>query len=190
MVTIYDDDLPTVGIVATTPNATESSPTDGYFTVTRNGPTDQPPLLVPYTIEGTAANGDEYQILSGDVLIEAGSNSATITVHPLDVGKVGGSTTVTLALQNNGDYKPDLNASSDTVTIADDDPPMVRLYEASPILSDTWGGAAIIGVSRNGPTDQPLVVHLTVNANPGDEVRSRTAATPKTRKANILDGQC
>ena len=52
-VTILDNDLPSVGIVASEPDATESG-TPGQFTVTgRNGPTNEP-LLVNYSIRTAA----------------------------------------------------------------------------------------------------------------------------------------
>ncbi len=97
-VTIYDDDLPTVTLATTVPNATESG-SAGKFTVKlANGVTLDHDLLVRYTLGGSAVNGDDYRMLSGDVIIPAGAASATISIKPIDVALANGSQTVILTL--------------------------------------------------------------------------------------------
>src|SRR6185436_19072287 len=59
---ILDDDLTppsVVTIAATDPDASESGPDTGTFTVSRTGDTSNP-LLVFYTIGGTAQRGVDY----------------------------------------------------------------------------------------------------------------------------------
>ena len=75
-VTIHDNDMPTVSLAAADPGTTlsESLETGGSFVVSRTGPTDNA-LLVPYDVSGSAANGDDYEALSGTVVIPAGSSS-------------------------------------------------------------------------------------------------------------------
>ena len=93
-VTIDDNDLPTVGV-------TQRSDT---FTITMaNGATLDKPLLVPYTLGGSATNGVDYLLLSGNVVIPAGSNSATVQVVPI-ADQAGGNNTVVLTLSSSNDY--------------------------------------------------------------------------------------
>ena len=94
--TILDNDLPTVSIVANAGSDT--------FTISSNVTLGEP-LLVPYTIGGTAHDGVDYQLLSGDVIIPSGGNGATVSVTPIaDQG--GGSHTVVLTLGSGSGYTP------------------------------------------------------------------------------------
>src|SRR5439155_112825 len=77
-VTIFDNDLPSVSITATTPNASEAL-TNGVFRLTRNGCTNSP-LTVNYTIGGTASNGLDYAAISNSMVIAAGQTNATVTI--------------------------------------------------------------------------------------------------------------
>src|SRR5438105_2993805 len=99
---IHDDDTninppPVVTIVATDPDASETGPDPGTFTVTRTGDTNKP-LTVRYIIDGTAKNGADYLALSNYVVIPAGSSSADITVTPIDDALVEGTETVLIQL--------------------------------------------------------------------------------------------
>jgi hypothetical protein len=64
--TINDDDLPVVSIVANDPNAAEAGLDPGQFTVSRTGPTTSP-LTVTLKGTGTAtgADGDRNDIVPG-----------------------------------------------------------------------------------------------------------------------------
>ena len=94
-VTIFNNDLPTVNISAG--NGADA------FTVSLNTPVAEP-LLVPYTTTGgTATNGVDYQLISGDVVIPAGQTSATVSIQPI-VDQAGGEHTVTLTLGSGTDY--------------------------------------------------------------------------------------
>jgi hypothetical protein len=97
-----------VTIVATDPTATEiplvpprmGMPQrfdDAIFVVSRTGSTDFP-LDVFYTVGGTAANGGDYEKLTGKVTIPLGAQSATIEVMPIDDLLVEGTETVVVTL--------------------------------------------------------------------------------------------
>jgi hypothetical protein len=68
------------------------------FEVTRTGSTETP-LLVFYDVGGTAANGVDYQLLSGRVLIPVGARSEEIVVNPLHDLLVEGLETVVVKLE-------------------------------------------------------------------------------------------
>ena len=126
--------LPTVTIAVTTGTATEGGAAGG-FTVTRTGSTSSS-LTVNYTVGGTATNGADYQLLSGNVVIAANSASAAITVTPLDDNVVEGDETVIVALSSNANYTVG-SSNSAIVTIADNDslpPPNLQI---SLIYNDT-----------------------------------------------------
>src|SRR5207249_3349183 len=123
-VTIADNDqppLPTVTVVASDANASESGPNSGTFTVSRTGSTTAA-LTVKYSLGGSAANGSDYATLSGSVNISAGSSSATVTVNPVDDSAVEGNETVVLTLSADAAYTIG-SPNSATVTIADNDQP-------------------------------------------------------------------
>jgi hypothetical protein len=124
-VTIVDNDLPTVSVAADADSDT--------FTVSTNGTLDEP-LLVPYTTGGSAANGVDYQLLSGDVVIPAGSTSATVSVTPL-ADQSGGDHTVTLTLGSGSGYT--LSQSQGTLTIENN-----QITSQAPSASEFYIGSA------------------------------------------------
>src|SRR5262249_973843 len=120
-ITIADDDTPTsiVTISASDPNAAEAGPQAGALTVTRSGSTTAP-LLVSYTVGGSATAGSDYTALAGMLTIPAGQASATIAVLPVDDALVEGNETVVVTLSAGPAYTLGASASA-TVTIIDND---------------------------------------------------------------------
>jgi len=113
--------LPAVTIQATDATATEAGPTSGAITVFRTGETLLP-LVVGYSVEGTATNGVDYATLTGSVTLPIGAASATITVNPIDDTVVEGDETVALTLRPDITYDVG-SPNSAIVTIQDDDLP-------------------------------------------------------------------
>ncbi|HWD19705.1 MAG TPA: Calx-beta domain-containing protein [Verrucomicrobiae bacterium] len=110
-----------VTVQATQPNASESGPSTGTFTISRTAA--GVPLTVFYTLSGTATNGVQYQTLSGSVNFAALDTSETVTVTPIDDGVASLPRTVVLTIQEGAGY---IGAGSDQVTIADNDAPTVN----------------------------------------------------------------
>jgi Calx-beta domain-containing protein len=129
----------TVTIHATDSRAGEGGSDGATFTVRRTGPTNVA-LLVFFQLGGTAANGVDYDQITGPVQISAGEFATSFTVWPVDDTLVEGDETVLaritespLACATCG-YR--IGAPSNAVvTIADNDltgtnqPPFVRLNE-------------------------------------------------------------
>ncbi|MBI5665336.1 MAG: alkaline phosphatase, partial [Nitrospirae bacterium] len=118
-VNISDDEHPVVSIAATT-NGAEPA-TDGAFTVSLStiSATD---TVVSYTVDGTAAAGNDYTALSGQVTVLANTPSATITVPVTDDLVLEGAETVVVTVT--GTDNPSINvgaSSSDTVNITDNE---------------------------------------------------------------------
>ncbi len=101
----------TVTVVASQPLATSLTP--GIFSLTRDGDTSSA-LTVHYSLGGSAANGTDYQTLSGSVVIPAGSSTATVTVEPL--GLLNILKTVVLTVSPDSSYTV-VSPKSATVTI-------------------------------------------------------------------------
>jgi hypothetical protein len=179
-ITIADDDLISVSISATDPNAAEPGADTGAFTVTRTGPTTSN-LTVNYSVGGTATNGTDYRLLPGSVVIPAGSASAIMTVTPIDDTLVEGNETVIVTLSTSSLYSIG-PASSAIVTIGDDDLPSPPLPAC--IISPAPGTlspaqqvtASIMAVS---PYDRPIQGSLTI-ASPAPTVLNDPAVQFQT----------
>ncbi len=125
--TIVSDDVapapPTVTLAVTEATAAEANVTPGTFNfrVTATGVTTSP-LVVYYSVSGSATNGTDFDNLTGSVTIPAAQNSATITVRPVDDTIVDANETVTVTLSANAAYTLG-ETTVGTVTIADNDVP-------------------------------------------------------------------
>jgi len=112
--------VPIVTIEAIDNTATEQPlviaavPDTGLFLVKRTGETNRP-LVIFYSVSGTASNGIDYRRLSGEVTIPAGSESARIILEALDDNLVEGTETVLLALEKPDCPVVDATASSPVV---------------------------------------------------------------------------
>ncbi len=95
---------PTVTLVAMDASASESAGNPGAFTFTRTGGDSSQPLVVKYTVSGTATNGTDYPALGGSVTIAAGAPSAVVNIMPTDDSLVESSETVTLTLATDATY--------------------------------------------------------------------------------------
>ncbi|PYK63352.1 MAG: hypothetical protein DME21_03145 [Verrucomicrobia bacterium] len=134
-VTITDNDtLPVLTVQVTDPNASETGPDPGTFTISRSGDTNSD-LTVYYTFGlggGTASYGTDYQTVPGtagnplpySVTIPASATSVAVTVVPIDDDEPEPSETVVLTLYP--DYAHEAykigEPANATVTIADNDP--------------------------------------------------------------------
>jgi len=111
-----------VSIVATDAVAAEAGQDPGTFTVSRVGQTTSA-LTVYYTVGGTAGASDYTPFLTGSVVIPEGAASVEIVITPVDDGDDEADETVTLTLVADAAYV--IGASSDTVTIVDNEVPQV-----------------------------------------------------------------
>ncbi len=123
-----------VSVTATTPFASQSGPTAGMFTITRNSPVSSDtnsPLTVFYTIGGTATNGT-YTITGGtttSVTFAPGQNSTNIIITPVNDGASRPTTTVILTIAGNGNYASVAPVSA-TVSIQNVGPQSVFISSA------------------------------------------------------------
>ncbi|MDD1417731.1 SBBP repeat-containing protein [Dolichospermum sp. ST_sed1] len=139
--TITNDDssaLPVITVAATDASAAETAigvmPNPSVFTLTRLGGNINQPLTVTYSLTGTATNGADYTSVANNVIFAAGSNTATVTLTPIDDTIFEGTETAILTLVNGTAYTLGTTANA-TVSIADNDlQPTANLSATQTIL--------------------------------------------------------
>jgi hypothetical protein len=144
-VTIADNE-PAVGIVAADASAAEQGPNPGLFHLTRAVATPAP-LSVEYTIGGTAANGVDYEKITGVATIPAGAVSVDIPINPVEDTLAEGDETILLTLKPNTALVMNAGATSATVTIADNEPNF-SVTAPAPTTPETTGGKGIFRIAR------------------------------------------
>ena len=165
---VDNDNYNSVTVSAGDPDAGEPGTLygTGYFIFTRSI-VNSSPLIVSYSVGGTATADADYPALSGSVIIPPNQAQATVTVNVLDDALPEPTETVIVSLIE--DYPSYYNGSNSTavVNIFDDDN-----YAASSSLVTVSGlGSAIEGettsgytITRsNGPTTNALNVSISMS---------------------------
>jgi hypothetical protein len=165
-VTITDNDLPTVTVVAGDAAASEAGPNTGSFTVSRNGPTTDA-LSVAYNLTGTAGNGTDYSALASTVLIPVGQSSATVTVTPTNDGAPEPAETVILTIATNALYTVG-SPSAATVTITDNDLPTVNVGATDDSAAEAGSATGTFTITRSGDLTAALTVNYTISGSAGN----------------------
>jgi Subtilase family/Domain of unknown function (DUF4114)/Calx-beta domain/PA-IL-like protein len=132
-VLIYDNDVPTKSTISlstsdwyaseTSPSAT---PNPGKFTVTRAGGNNSKAETVYYSVTGTAANGGDYNYLSGSATISAGQTSVDIPINVFNDSLYEATEFVNVSLYSNSSYNLS-SSTTGTVWIYDNDSPPVTV---------------------------------------------------------------
>lgn len=160
-VVIADNDLPAVTITATDGAAKEAGQDPGQLRIVRTGST-LAPLVVYYTVSGTATGGSDYLSLSGSLNFAAGVSSETLAISPLDDQEYEGSETVVVTLVANLAYTLGSSKSA-TVTLADDDLPVVTVAATDSQASEPGTDKGQFTISRTGNTGKSLTVKYTLS---------------------------
>lgn len=174
-VTINDDDKPTISVTATDATASEIGASNtGKFRISWDGPTTAS-QIVKYAMSGTATSGKDYIALPLTATIPVGSSSVDIELTPLDDTLLEGSETIILTPAANAAYKIDASNKSATITIADDELPMVKIIASDP--KATEGNVKDTGkftISRNATLATALASALTVKYSVSGSATSGT----------------
>lgn len=157
--TITDNDLPVVTLVASDPTASETGD-PGEWTFTRTGAATND-LLVSFTVAGTASSGSDYAPLGTSITIPTGSNSVALTLSPLADAAVEGYETVIVRLTNSPSYVIG-SLGTGTVTITDANISTVSIAATTPTASETGPSNGVFTISRDGPTNSALTVYFSV----------------------------
>ena len=158
--------IPVVTVVATDAAAAETNtglPANaGTFRFTRTGPTASP-LVVQYTIAGTATDGDDYTHLVGSVTIPAGQTTATVTVAPVNDGIVEAIEHVVLTVVDDSSLPYGVGAAKTaTVNILDNDLTTVSIAATTPGASESnpTVNKGVFTITRADATADPLTINF------------------------------
>lgn len=116
---------PSISVVATTPISSPGygNPTNGVFTLQREGGTTADPLTVNYTLTGTATNGANYKTLPLSVTFPANVTNVTVTVTNNESSSVALPTlTAVLTIAPNPTVYSISGSGSDTVYVINQGP--------------------------------------------------------------------
>jgi hypothetical protein len=160
-------------IAAVTDTAEGGTPVE--FTVSRSGSTTAA-LTVNVALTGTAANGSDYNTIASTVTFPAGQSTVSIPVTAIDDSVSEAPETVTLTIQGSPNYTAG-NPGVATVTIADNDAPLLSLAASYPtayervvddyirfevtrlgdLASEVTANVSISGPGASGVTAPPTV---------------------------------
>ncbi|WP_291963763.1 Calx-beta domain-containing protein, partial [Maribacter sp.] len=143
-VTVIDNDEFLVSVAASDATANESNLSTGEFTIDLGSiNATGSPIVVNYTISGSATADEDYEALSDFVSIPDGEQIAVLTVTPLDDTDIEINETIDIEIESSLDYNvagaPDNTA---TVRVIDDDD-----YVAQITASDGSAAEGGTGVS-------------------------------------------
>lgn len=171
--------LPTIGVVASDPIASEVGPDAGTFTITRNGPTSAA-LTLNFSLSGTASAGNDYQAISSPVTMAAGQRFVTINVLPQPDTQLEGVETVVLTVTAGSGYELTSSVSS-SVTIADAPVlPIVNVFALDAEASEVGPNTGTFRLERTGSLNAPLTVGVTLAGQASNGVDYATIATVLT----------
>ncbi|HYE50843.1 MAG TPA: Calx-beta domain-containing protein [Azospirillaceae bacterium] len=155
---IKDDDLPTITVAAEGAEPAEgtAAPGKAVFAVSLSEAAVRPVTVSYATADGTAGAGD-YQAASGTVTFQPGETVKRVEVALVADAKAEMPETFTLALSDASGGKLDPAKSGATVTVKDDDLPVVSVADAGKALE---AGSVSFTVSLSQPGAVPATVRF------------------------------
>ena len=165
-VNIDDTDTFTASVVSTTATANESPVANGVFTISLGSTnTTGSPIVVDYTVSGTATSGLDYNALSGSVSIANNQSSGVVTVTPINDTTIEVNETVILTLAAGTGYTVG-TPNNATVTIISDDANVARITATDATAAESNGAVATgeftISLSAPNNTGSSITVNYTV----------------------------
>ncbi|MCU0546193.1 MAG: Ig-like domain-containing protein [Oscillatoriaceae cyanobacterium Prado104] len=131
----------------------------GRFQLTLTEPAPVDGLTVNYQIAGTAANGTDYQTLTGSVFVRPGNTSAGIGISSIEDFVAEGNETVELTILSGENYTiGSVDAAS--LTIADNDSAGLSISPLNGTTNEA-GGTATFEIALTSEPDTPITVNLT-----------------------------
>lgn len=151
--------LPIISVLASKP-VTENPVDAAQFTLLRSGVMDVP-VTVRLAVEGTAVPGSDYEPLPDTVVIPANASFVTIPVFVRANLYLDGNRTVKLKIAADPSYEVGTGEAS--VTIADNDLPLVTITAPQPITTEGGALPGVLTVTRAGDLARELVVNYLVS---------------------------
>lgn len=166
---LVDDESSLVTVAPGDVDMAESpnTPDPGTFVVTRSKATNEP-LIVNYSIGGTATSDEDFEPLSGTVVILENETSAVVTVNPIDDLDLEGLETVVLTIESGDGYGIGVPGSAQ-LNLVDNDRPLVNVEAIDNSAKEAGLETGTFRVRRNHPLTgnalalpEPMVVNLSV----------------------------
>ncbi len=180
--TIADNDAPYVTIANTT-NGGEAGPVNGVMTVTQTA-IPATPIVIAYSVSGTATSGVDFTALSGTVTIPAGATTATITIPILNDVIVEGNETVIVTLTSITSGAASLGATLiATNTVADNDSATVSLANTTQ-GAETGPVTGVMTVTQTNASSTNTVIAYTISGT----ATSGTDYTALSGSVTVLAG--
>ena len=164
---------PTVTVTASDASASEPGVNTGRFTITRAGSSTAQPLLVHFTIGGTATPGADYFALSSPATIPAGSTTVNLTVNPIDDFTVELPESVILTLTAAPAYALG-TPSSATVVITDDDNFLPTVTLTNPISGALFAAPGNVPLGAEASDVLGVVVRVSFYVDGTNKVAEAT----------------
>jgi hypothetical protein len=186
---VTDNDLPRVSLETDNSSVSESGLGDisnsTVVRVTREGGNQSRPLLVQLNVSGTAVNGTDFQNFPVAVTIPAGEAFVEIPLTAINDELPEGNETITLSIAVNEDSLYSAADEEVTVTIEDDEAPVISIVATDANAAEVFGAGAANGglftLSRvGGNINQALTVTVVVSGsatNGGDYDTISTSVT-------------
>ncbi len=115
------ENLPVIGVSAATSDFTEGDASKVAFSVTASGgETGDYPVSVTFGTSGAATQGTDYT-LPASVTLSADGASVAVPILVADDDTVEGEETAAITIPAGSGYRPDKDAATHTMTIADND---------------------------------------------------------------------
>ena len=161
-VTVNDDDgpppaTPVASFAAVSERASESAGTRNVRVTLAPAPATA--IALSYTVGGTAASGADYTALPGTVSVSPGATGVDISVAIADDGANEHDETVVLTLAAGTGYTVG-STGVHTLTIADDDTPVVRIAGGAAV---TEGDAATFTLSASPAPAGAIAINVIVS---------------------------
>ncbi|MFW6155007.1 MAG: Calx-beta domain-containing protein [Planctomycetota bacterium] len=166
------DNEPTVTIVATDAEASETGPGTASFQITREE-TTQGDLDVAFRIGGNARRNQDYDLLVGDevvngstVTIPDGAMTVDLVVRPIDDVLVERPETVVVALRNTRQYVLSEDRSFRRASaVIEDNESAISIVAVDAEASEEGPSTATVQIARDGTTQGDLPVRFRANGS-------------------------
>jgi len=159
-----DDDQFEVTVDATDDTADEDGTDPATFTFSLDQQNDTGnPVVINYTVGGTATEGDDFDPLTGTVTIDDGETSGEVTVTPKDDTESELLEEITLIVAGGSDYTIG-TPSSASADLADDDGVVVEISVTQDPASEDGPADGIFTVSVNGVNNTGGPIDVNFNA--------------------------
>jgi hypothetical protein len=150
---------PRLGIAASVAQASENGPTDGVFTITREGAAAKS-LLVNLLITGNATNGVDYQSIPATVWLPAGETQVGIVIRPYVDALVEFNEVVHIEVAASPNYLLATNSAADVVI--EDLKPQIRMEVLEGLASVADASPGVMLMRRGGLLSPEVFVQFTL----------------------------